>query len=71
MKLDAYLRLSKRTATEIARECGVSVPTISRLANGQALPSLELAGRLRDATAGAVTADDFLPPYAPDLAAAK
>lgn len=70
MRLAAYLKLSGRTATDLARQCSVSVPTITRVAKGQKTPSLTLAAKIRAATEGAVRADDYLPAFeAPPLQA--
>lgn len=43
--------------------------TVLRLKNGAIRPSLETAQAIRDATGGAVTADDFMAPRVADPAA--
>lgn len=48
------------SARELAATAKTTEATISRLKNGHAQPSLELAQRIADATGGAVTANDFL-----------
>jgi transcriptional regulator with XRE-family HTH domain len=69
MRLDAYLKLTQKSATEIATRCDVCVSTITRVAKGTKDPSLKLIERIRNVTAGAVTADDFLPPFDPAVTA--
>lgn len=63
MRLSAFLDLPGQSATDIARQCGVAVSTITRVAKGEKNPSLVLMQAIRDATRGAVSADDFLPPF--------
>src|SRR3546814_9470454 len=63
MKLSAFLALPGQSATDIARKCGVAVSTITRVSKGQKSPSLALIKSVRQATNGAVRADDFLPPF--------
>jgi transcriptional regulator with XRE-family HTH domain len=46
---------------ELANACGSTRATLSRIENGLQNPSLALIERIRDATCGAVRADDFLP----------
>jgi phosphopantothenoylcysteine decarboxylase/phosphopantothenate--cysteine ligase len=60
MKLALWLKNSGISARELAVRVETTEATISRLKNGHALPSLELAGRIAIATGGAVTANDFL-----------
>ncbi len=62
MKLTLWLKDSGISARELASQVETTEATISRLKNGHALPSLELAGRIAEATDGAVTANDFLDP---------
>lgn len=59
MKLSDYLAQPGKTATEIARECGVSVSTITRAA-ADGNPSLGLIRKIAAATGGKVTANDFM-----------
>ena len=63
MRLTNFLDLPGQNATEIARRCNVAVSTITRVAKGEKKPSLGLIEKIRNATRGAVTADDFLPTY--------
>jgi len=60
MKLASWLKVSGNSARELASLVETTEATISRLKNGHALPSMELAGRIAEATGGAVTANDFL-----------
>ncbi len=60
MKLSLWLKNSGISARELAARVETTQATISRLKNGHARPSLELAGRIAEATGGAVTANDFL-----------
>jgi len=53
----------------VAKRAGTSRQTIHRIESGAQFPSLTLIRRLIDATGGAVTADDFLPPRAEPEAA--
>jgi phosphopantothenoylcysteine decarboxylase/phosphopantothenate--cysteine ligase len=62
MKLASWLKNSGTSARELAVRVETTQATISRLKNGHALPSMELAGRIGIATGGAVTANDFLEP---------
>lgn len=60
MKLAEYLAQPGKTATDIARECGVSVSTITRAAADGGSPSLDLMRKIAAATSGKVTANDFM-----------
>lgn len=60
MKLSYWIKESGISARELASRVETTQATISRLKNGHARPSLELAQRIADATGGAVTANDFL-----------
>lgn len=62
MKLDVWLNIKGNFARELAQRAGTTEATISRLKNGRVQPSLELAGRIAEATGGAVTANDFIEP---------
>jgi transcriptional regulator with XRE-family HTH domain len=55
---------------ELAKQCGSTRATLSRIENGLQSPSLALIERIRDATGGAVRADDFLP-FRPEDACSK
>jgi phosphopantothenoylcysteine decarboxylase/phosphopantothenate--cysteine ligase len=60
MKLASWLKDSGTSARDLASRLETTEATISRLKNGHALPSMELAGKIAEATGGAVTANDFL-----------
>jgi phosphopantothenoylcysteine decarboxylase/phosphopantothenate--cysteine ligase len=60
MKLSPWLKFNGISARELAGRVGATEATISRIRNGRAQPSMELAQRIADATGGAVTANDFL-----------
>ncbi len=60
MKLSLWLKTGGISARELAAEINTTEATISRLKNGHALPSMEMAGKIAEATGGAVTANDFL-----------
>lgn len=62
MRLADYLKLPDRSATDLARLCGVAVSTITRVARGEKKPSLDLMESIRLHTRGAVTPNDYLPP---------
>ncbi|HET7411645.1 MAG TPA: helix-turn-helix transcriptional regulator [Pararhizobium sp.] len=62
MKLRTYLKEHSETATAFASRIGVSVSSVSRLANGKREPDLELALKIRDATGGLVQFEDMLKP---------
>jgi phosphopantothenoylcysteine decarboxylase/phosphopantothenate--cysteine ligase len=60
MKLTTWLKKNGVTAREFASRVDTTEATISRIRNGRAQPSMDLAGRIAAATSGAVTANDFL-----------
>lgn len=60
MKLSCFLRVSGETALAFSARVGVSHTTVSRWLNGRAYPQREAIRRIRAATDGMVTADDFL-----------
>ena len=60
MKLAQWLKLDGNSARELAAKVETTEATISRLRNGHAQPSMELAQRIFDATGGAVSPNDFL-----------
>lgn len=65
MKLSAYLKAEGLSPTAFARRVGVNQSTIARLVSGQRGASMSLIARIKDATNGVVTADDFLPQQEP------
>lgn len=64
-QLQAYLAQANLRQSEFADLVGSSQATISKLANGSALPGLELAVRIDRATGGAVPAASWVPDSAP------
>lgn len=59
--LRTYRELASQSLEELAKECGTTRATLSRVETGRQNPSLDLIDRIRTATGGAVRADDFLP----------
>jgi transcriptional regulator with XRE-family HTH domain len=62
MNLRDYIAKQKITPTAFAAIVGCPPSTITRLLRGERSPRLELIGRIREVTGGAVSADDFMPP---------
>jgi 3,4-dihydroxy 2-butanone 4-phosphate synthase/GTP cyclohydrolase II len=60
MKLSAYLSREKLTAARFAGRIGAPASTITRILRGERSPTLEIMARIAEATAGAVTPNDFL-----------
>ena len=58
--LRAFRRAAKLSLSELAAKVGSTKASLSRIEQGHQRPSLNLVGRLKEATGGAVTADDFL-----------
>jgi glutamine synthetase len=59
MKLSDYIRTNELTAAELARRLGVSRQNVSRWARGDVIPRPDEMKRIIEATAGAVTPNDF------------
>lgn len=55
-----YLETTGTRVGDFARAVKTSRQTIYRLIHGKQTPSIDLASRLSQATAGAVTANDFM-----------
>lgn len=74
MKLAAYLKHTDQTYRQFAAKLGCDAGQVNRWANGRRSPTLEMCARIRAATDGLVSADDFLPdeaaPSVPGQAAA-
>ena len=60
MKLDAYLEANGLTQEAFALQIKASQSQVSRLLGDKPSASLGLLARVKKATGGAVTADDFL-----------
>ena len=60
MHLRAHLSQTGETAARFAARVGVDVKTLYRYLSGERFPTPENLRRIREATGGAVTADDFV-----------
>ena len=54
MDFASYLRESKRSGAEVARQIGVDATYISHLRSGRRYPSMSLVAKISEATAGMV-----------------
>ncbi len=61
MRLSTYLKQENESAADFARRANSSPSVICRLMSGQRLPSLALAERIQNATAGKVELKDWKP----------
>lgn len=61
MKLSAYLKDNRISHVAFAEKIGVTQATVTRYAAGTRTPRPEHMVKIRSATEGAVTADDFMP----------
>lgn len=62
MRLSEYLTERSLSLTKFAQEIGVKVETVRRYREGKRTPRPEQMVKIKEATQGAVTADDFMPP---------
>ncbi|UYW25716.1 helix-turn-helix transcriptional regulator [Methylorubrum extorquens] len=62
MTLADWLRQNGKTATWLASQVGRDPSFITRVKNGDAMPSIEVAAAIQRVTGGAVTAIDYIPP---------
>lgn len=60
-KLAAWMKDNGITDADLAEMVGTSREQINRVRNGVSSPSWGLAAKLKAATRGVITADDFLP----------
>lgn len=60
MQLKTYLTQRSQTPQAFAAEIGVTVQALYRYLSGERFPTPENLRRIREATDGAVTADDFV-----------
>lgn len=67
MRLSKYLSDHELSLTKFAQDMGVSVETVRRYREGERTPRPEQMAKIKAITAGAVTADDFMP----EIAASK
>jgi transcriptional regulator with XRE-family HTH domain len=61
MRLADWLKENGRTATWLAEQVGRDQSFITRVKNGSAMPSIEVAAAIQRVTSGQVTAVDYLP----------
>ena len=61
MRLEAYMLKHNLGDEAMADLLGIDRSTVNRLRRSEAKPSWPLAAKIRAATNGKVTADDFLP----------
>ena len=54
MDFSTYIRESKRSAAEIARQIGVDATYVSHLRAGRRYPSMKLVAKISEATSGMV-----------------
>jgi len=59
MKLKQYIRQSRMTQTQFAKQIGLSLSSVSRIISGERQPSLKVMQIIYRATDGTVRADDF------------
>lgn len=59
--LRTYRRNRGISLEHLAASAGTTKATLSRIELGRQMPSAGLIAKLRDATGGAVSADDFVP----------
>jgi transcriptional regulator with XRE-family HTH domain len=59
--LQSYRERAGLTLDVLAERVGVSKATLSRIENRKQAPSLDLVSKLKAASGGEVSADDFLP----------
>lgn len=64
MKLTDYLAREKMTATAFAARINVPVSTVTRLLANERSPRLDLLVKIRTATSGEVTPNDFADTFA-------
>ena len=60
MTLDAYLKTGVMSPAELARQSGLSAPSISRILFGEQSPSHDAIKAIVKATGGKVTAQDLI-----------
>lgn len=60
MKLEQYLRENEIKPVAFAVSIDVAPSTITRILRGERTPRIDLIGKIKVATGGAVTADDFM-----------
>lgn len=68
MKLESYMRQEQLTLTELANRLGRPVTTVHGWVHGNRRPGWKEVAEIERATAGAVTAADFVPRSAGEAA---
>jgi transcriptional regulator with XRE-family HTH domain len=67
MRFDDWLKTQKMTSAEFARVSGIGDrQAVHKYRHGERFPTAENLQRIRKATGGAVTANDFADQHAPD-----
>lgn len=61
MRLADYLTETGTSRVAFAESVGISGGFVTQLCNGEAWPGRDVAARIKNATDGKVTPDDFLP----------
>jgi transcriptional regulator with XRE-family HTH domain len=61
MNLQAYLDRNDLSRADFAKQIGVSEVAVTRYIGGKRMPRPEVLSKIREATNGAVTPNDFLP----------
>lgn len=69
MTLHEYLSHMGITETAFGHLAGISQSQVNRLRHGKSWPQRDVAERIKAATGGKVTPDDFLPAREPEAAA--
>ena len=62
MTLDQFLRINKVSERAFSEAIGVSQPHVHRFRTGESWPNRDVMIRIREATQGQVSSEDFLPP---------
>jgi predicted transcriptional regulator len=60
MKLRVWMKTQGKTQAALAEELGISQTHVAHLCAGKRWPGRETAERIREATRGMVSADDFM-----------
>lgn len=64
MKLEQYLKSKNIKPAAFAASIDVAPSTITRILRGERTPRIELAAKIKVATRGKVTVEDFMPEVA-------
>lgn len=59
MTLDEWMQKAGKSRADVAKEIGVSVISVGRYITGHRVPRPRIARRIKEFTAGDVTANDF------------